>query len=120
MKRTTPIIFTSVLAISLFTQQTYARGFIAGILEDGGVITSEQSEQLDGIHANLGNPLDHAARGAATYYAPGSVQAHDAIRNFGYNTPQPVNRAPQPFYRTPPPYYGVPQPYFNNSYGYYR
>lgn len=104
MKRRMLIVNTAI-ALVFIAPCTHAEGVIAGALRDMGVISEEQRSALDGAHAAIGNPLDHAANAAATYYAPGSVQAYQQLQQAsGAFQPPPIV---PPIVRNP----SVSQPY---------
>ncbi len=100
------LVVAVALSSVMLSQTVAAEGFLAGTLRDLGVIDEEQRRALDGAHAAMGNPLDHAANATANFYAPGSVQAYQRFRNMR-NRPAPRYYAPprpQPYYYRP--YYG--------------
>ena len=85
-------------------------GFLAGLGECVGVIDSKQKAAIDGGHAAMGRPLDRAAEAAATYYAPGSVQAYQGLQQAqrAFQPPQMASSFPYPA-----PNYGYGQPSFD-------
>lgn len=63
---------------TLTSANVQARGFLAGILEDVGVINEDQRTVLDDMHAAMGNPLDHAFSTTVNTYVPGAGDVMEA------------------------------------------
>jgi hypothetical protein len=71
----TKIIFSAAAFFAAFgasNAHACSSGFLADLACRAGIIDQRTANTLDGIHAGLGNPLDHAAPAIAEWAVPGS------------------------------------------------